>query len=714
MTDTRPQSEGARSGGHVAERQPKPGTPAKPGTPGTPAKPAKFRPDIEGLRAFAVVSVVLYHADLLGVRGGFIGVDVFFVISGFLITRLLLEAVGEHGIRALPTFYTRRIRRLLPAAMTVVVATVAAARIWAPSLQVRPIAIDGIFTTFYGLNYRLAFEGTQYLNEGSAASPLQHFWSLAVEEQFYLCWPILIVLVLYLGRRHRQALLGVLLALIVAGSFYYSVFLTPRDAPWAYFSLGTRAWELGLGALVALSAARLARLPAPVAYIGGGLGLAAVVASAFLYTGQTPYPGSAAALPVVGAAVLIACGCAGQRGVGILLGLRPLQFGGRMSYSWYLWHWPMLVIAPMVLGHALGWPERVIVVVASLAAAFVTFKLIENPARSLRLPNLQWFAGGLVLSGSAVLAAVVIIANPPLLVGTGRAAVVAHGAADTPAVAREMQAAIIAGLKTTDAPRNLTPQPAQANNDVPISSYDGCHAALLAVTQGPCVYGDKHGKDTVVLFGDSHMQQWQPAFIRAGTYAHWRVVNWTKAGCAPQEVAEFNAQLNRVYTECYTWRAQTLRRIAKLNPTAVVVTGADVEAQNISSAAFAKATLATVRTLQQTTTSKIVYLEDTPFPGFDVAECVAAHLDDVKACNLRLRKAYNWSRFRAVDRALRKLGGVTLVDPAGWICADRACPAVVGNLLVFRDDSHLTVGFSRWLAPNITSLLGELRPRPAG
>jgi peptidoglycan/LPS O-acetylase OafA/YrhL len=699
MTSTLQRSEGASSGGEVREGR---------------AKQAKFRPDIEGLRAFAVVSVVLYHADLLGVRSGFIGVDVFFVISGFLITRLLLEAVGEHGIRALPTFYTRRIRRLLPAAMTVVVATVAAARIWARPLSVRPIATDGIFTTFYGLNYRLAVEGTQYLNEGRAASPLQHFWSLAVEEQFYLCWPILIVLVMYMGRRHRNALLGLLLAVIVAGSFYYSVILTPADAPWAYFSLGTRAWELGLGALVALGASKLAQLPTPVAWIGGWLGLAAVVASAFVYNGKTPYPGSAAALPVVGAGLLIACGCAVQGGVAGLLGVRPLQFGGRVSYSWYLWHWPMLVIAPMILGHALGWPERLAVVVLSLAAAFITFKLIENPARSLKLPNPQWFAGGLVLSGSAVLAAAVVIANPQPLVGTGRAATVARAPTATPAVTREMNAAIVAGLRMTNAPRNLTPQPAQAYNDVPVSSNDGCHASLLAVTQGPCVYGDKHSKYTVVLFGDSHMQQWQPAFIQAGTYARWRVVNWTKAGCAPQEVAEFNSQLNRVYTECYTWRAQTLRRIAALNPTVVVVTGADVEAQNLSSAAFADTTLATVRTLQRTTTAKIVYLEDTPFPGYDVAGCVAAHLDDVKACNLPLSRAYNQARYQAVDHALRNLGGVTLVEPRRWMCADNVCPAVVGNLLVFRDQSHLSVGFSRWLAPRITSLLDELRPRHVG
>jgi peptidoglycan/LPS O-acetylase OafA/YrhL len=700
MTSTVRQSVdgGAPSGRHAREHPPKPG---------------KFRPDIEGLRALAVLSVVLYHAGLLGVHGGFVGVDVFFVISGFLITRLLLEAVGEHGIRALPTFYTRRIRRLLPAAMTVVVATVVAARLWAPPLSVRPIAVDGIFTTFYGINYRLAVEGTQYLNQGNAASPLQHFWSLAVEEQFYLCWPILIVVVAFLGRRHRNALLGVLLAAIVLASFAYSVVLTRVDAPWAYFSMATRAWELGLGALVALGASRLARLPGSLALIGGWLALAAVLAAAFVYNDRTPYPGSAAAVPVVGAAVLIACGCAGQRGVGVLLGLRPMQFLGRMSYSWYLWHWPMLVIAPMILGHALGWSDRLTVVLLSLAAAIITFKLIENPARSLRLPNLQWFAGGLALSGSAVVAAVLVVGNLPPLVGTGANATVIHAStAATPTVRREMKAAIIAGLSTREAPRNLTPQPASAHDDLPSSSFDGCHADLLAVTQGPCVFGDPAGKYTVVLFGDSHMQQWQPGFTEAGTSAHWRVVNLTKGACPPQELSIFNAHLNRIFYECNTWRARTLRRIAALNPAVVVVAGWDEEAAaNVSPASVADAAVSTVRRLQQTTTAKIVYLEDTPYPGYNVASCVAAHLADVKACNLPISRAYPYpARHQAINQALRKLGGVTLVNPADWVCADNACPAVVGNLLVFRDESHLSVEFSKWLTPMIISLLDELQP----
>ena len=513
-------------------------------------------------------------------------------------------------------------------------------------------------------------EGTQYLNKGNAASPLQHFWSLAVEEQFYLCWPILIVLIVLLGRRHRNALVGLLLAAIVLVSFYYSVIVTRVDAPWAYFSLATRAWELGLGALVAIGASQLARLPGSIALIGGWLALAAVLAAAFVYNAQTPYPGSAAALPVVGAAVLIACGCCVvQRGAGVLLGVRPLQFAGRMSYSWYLWHWPMLVIAPMILGHALGWPERLTVVVLSLAAAIITFKLIENPARSLRLPNLQWFAGGLALSGMAVVAAVLVLGNLPSLVGTGADATLVHASAATPTVTAEMKAAVIAGLNTMRAPRNLTPQPAQAHGDVPSSSYDGCHASLLAVTQGPCVFGDRRGKYTVVLFGDSHMQQWQPAFTDAGVYAHWRVVNWTKSGCPPQELTQFNPQLNRIYTECDTWRTRTLRRIAALNPAVVVLTGAENDgnsAASMSPTAYADATASTVRTLQKTTTAKIVYLEDTPHPGYNVASCVAAHLGDVKACNLPMSHAYTYpARARGHQPGPAEAGRCHARQPSG-------------------------------------------------
>jgi peptidoglycan/LPS O-acetylase OafA/YrhL len=671
----------------------------------------KFRPDIEGMRAFAVLTVVLYHANVAHVTGGYIGVDVFFVISGFLITRLLMESIGKHGVRALPTFYTRRIRRLLPASMTVVVATLVAARLWAPPLSVKSISVDGIFTTFYGLNYRLAVEGTQYLNQGNTPSPLQHYWSLGVEEQFYLCWPVLIALVAFLGGRYRKALLAVLLAGVVALSFDLSLTVTRHDAPWAYFSLSTRAWELALGALVAVASTRLAAMPAWLASTGAWLALATVIASAFLFNDSTPYPGSAAALPVVAAAVLIACGCRQRRSIDTMLRVRPLQYLGRVSYSWYLWHWPMLVIVPMIVGHALNWPERVGVVLLSLAVATASFLVIEHPARSLALPNAQWFAGGAALSAVSVVVALVILGNLPSMTGRGRPVQLVQSDNASTQVTRQMEQAVKAGLDTMVAPSNLDPPPALAHNDVPQSSNDGCHASYLQINQGPCVYGDPTGRYTVVLFGDSHMQQWLPAFASAGSYAHWRVVSWTKSACPPAELTVFNPILKRNYTECNTWRALTIRRIAALKPAVVVVTGSENEfTGSMPSAEFARATVATLLDLQRTSGAKVVYLEDTPYPGYSVPGCVVEHLGDVKSCDFPMDRAYTYpARHRATAQAVASASTLKIVDPSEWICANGSCPAVVGNLLVYRDQSHISVEFSRWLTPMVVAFLDQLQ-----
>ena len=335
---------------------------------GTGATPRRFRPDIEGLRAIAVLSVVLYHARL-GVRGGFVGVDVFFVISGFLITRQLVGTAGRRGLRALPEFYARRIKRLLPAAAVVVVATLAVARFWGPPLQARSVAVDGLFTTFYSLNYRLAVLGTQYLHQNDAVSPLQHFWSLGVEEQFYLVWPVLIVVMLILPRRIRTGALALVLAAVCALSYRWSARLTAVAAPWAYFSLQTRAWELALGALVAVGSAWLARLPGFLAETMGALGLAAVLASCFAVSDATAYPGTIAMVPVAGTALVIAAGVGRARRVERFLGEALAQCLGRVSYAWYLWHWPMLVLAPSVVGHPLDVGGRLIVVWLSLLAA---------------------------------------------------------------------------------------------------------------------------------------------------------------------------------------------------------------------------------------------------------------------------------------------------------------------------------------------------------
>lgn len=668
-------------------------------------EPRTFRPDIEGMRAIAVLTVVLYHAKL-GIRGGYVGVDVFFVISGFLITRQLLGSVARGGIRALPGFYARRMRRLLPAAATVVIATVVVARFWAPVLSVRSIALDGVFTTFYGLNYRLAVEGTQYMNQGANASPLLHFWSLGVEEQFYVVWPVLILLVTAIGRRYARPLLFVVLVALTAISFRLSVEVTRTSAPWAYFSLHTRAWELSLGALVAVAAPQLARLPRVVTAPLGWLALVTVVASAFVFTDTTPYPGSLAAVPVGAAAVLIACGC-GRRGPAERLLAEPLlQCLGRVSYSWYLWHWPMLVLAPMIVGHPLDWMGRLGIVWLSLAAAVVSYFLIENPVRHAFRPNWAGLSLGVVLSGAVVTAAALVLTHLPSMTGRGADAHLVTASAATPAYVTQMQKAVADGVATRAVPRNLTPTAAKAKYDLPPADGTNCHAEYAVIDQGPCVYGDPAGTHTAVLVGDSHADMWLPAFAAAGRTEHWRIVDWTKSSCPVASITVFSSALNRTYTECDAWRSKVLTRIAALKPDLVFVSDSEnVVGADVSPERWSAANLTTLQTLRRTTTARVELLQDVPVPAYSMPDCVAQHLDNAQSCTFATDKAYSFpARHRQLAKDA-KAAKFPVIDPERWICTSDRCPAIVGNLLVYRDDTHLTAKFSAWLAPMVAPLL---------
>ena len=683
-------------------------------------RPRKFRPDIEGLRAVSVVLVVLYHAHL-GVRGGYVGVDVFFVISGFLITGQLLSSVGKDGIRALPIFYSRRIKRLLPASVVVVVATVVATRIWASALQAPGVARDGLFTAFYGLNYRLAVEGTQYLHAGDSVSPLQHFWSLAVEEQFYVGWPLLIIAIVATARRGRAAVLATLLVGLIALSYYWSITITSRNAPWAYFSLQTRAWELALGALVAVGAGVCARIPRVLAELGAAVGLVAVIGSAFALSDATRYPGSLAAVPVVGATLVVACGVGARRRVERFLGESLMQCLGRISYSWYLWHWPMLILAPSVVGHALSWQDRVVVVWLSMFAAIASYFFVEDPGRRLQLRPVRWIGAGAAMSAAVVSVALVVIANPPAIVGKGSAVTLASGsisttgsaagsapvAATNAAFLKEVQDAVQAGLSTTAAPSNLTPNPAHAGGDTPDASRNGCHLDFLPTEQGDCVFGDPNGTHTAVLFGDSHMEQWEPAFSKAGSELHWKIVNWTKSACPAADLTVVAPTLSRPYTECDTWRKQTIDRIAALKPDVVIV-GESENAkgvQDITPAGWSDATVRTLDELKSKTSARITFMGDNPVPRQLVPQCVADHLSDVRPCQTDTAHQYTYpDRHRAVEPAVTK-AGFAYVDPKTWVCAPDGCPPIIGNILVNRDATHISREYVEYLTPLIAPLL---------
>lgn len=318
--------------------------------------PSRFRADVAGLRAVAVGLVLLYHAGWSFLPGGFVGVDVFFVISGFLITGQIVNEIERTGRLSLIGFYARRAKRILPAATVVLAATAAAVWLFVPRSDWQVIGGDIAAAAVYVVNWRFADRAVDYLAADNAVtSPVQHFWSLAVEEQFYLLWPLLIVLAILAARTLRRSnvrpVLWVGLAVLAVPSFVWSILETANSPARAFFVSTTRLWELAVGAGIALIAVRAARMPRAAALVLGWLGLAAIVAAALLVTAKTAWPGYAAALPTLGAAAVIAAGAAaGSRGPVLLLGTSPFRWVGDLSYSLYLWHWPMLVVAEAYWG----------------------------------------------------------------------------------------------------------------------------------------------------------------------------------------------------------------------------------------------------------------------------------------------------------------------------------------------------------------------------
>jgi peptidoglycan/LPS O-acetylase OafA/YrhL len=372
----------------------------------------RFRPDIEGLRAIAVGLVLGFHGYREPFTGGFIGVDVFFVISGFLITSLLLREQVKTGQISILGFYARRVRRILPASALVVVVTIVATYLLLGFIAGNATADDAKWTAVFAANIHFGLLGTDYLGSQLPPSPLQHMWSLGVEEQFYVVWPglFLFLVLLVRGARHRWALGAVLVAVIVS-SLTWSLVQTTTNATWAYFSPLTRAWELGLGALIAVGAVGLGRVTSRwLTETVAALGLVFIAAGALLFDDTTPFPGSAVALPVVGTGLVIAAGCANEcTVVGRMLSVRPMQWVGARSYSLYLWHWPLLIIAAQYLGDDLTMVQATGMLVAATIASALTYRLLENPVRRSRY--LAPRTGLTLAMGAALIAGQVCVAQ---------------------------------------------------------------------------------------------------------------------------------------------------------------------------------------------------------------------------------------------------------------------------------------------------------------
>jgi peptidoglycan/LPS O-acetylase OafA/YrhL len=375
-----------------------------------------FRPDVQALRALAVLLVVLNHAHVPGLTGGYIGVDVFFVISGFLITGLLTRERERTGTISILKFYGRRMRRIMPAAALVLIVTVLASYHWLGYIRGAHTAADAEWSSVFLANFHFAGVGTSYLHATEAPSTLRHFWSLAVEEQFYVVWPALFLLLGVLHKVVRNRLMMIIpVGVIVAASYVFSIVYTGQDATAAYFSPFTRACELAAGALLALLATETARMPRRLRTILSVAGMAGIIVTAFAFTDDTTFPGAAVAIPVLATCAVIAGGGSALDGV---YRVKPIQLIGLWSYSLYLWHWPVLIIAEENLGHVPAAWIRVLLVAGSVALAAATYYLVENPIRNaglLRRRAVVSIALGLVLIAAVVVVGAYEVGSHPAI-----------------------------------------------------------------------------------------------------------------------------------------------------------------------------------------------------------------------------------------------------------------------------------------------------------
>ncbi len=667
-----------------------------------------FRPDVEGMRAVAIITVFLYHFKLPPFTGGYVGVDVFFVISGFVITQMMLRERSRGKGTSLPDFYARRIRRILPGATVVLVFTAIASFLILGSTSGHNVAIDARDAAIFFANVHFAHSAGNYLLQSAPSSPLLHFWSLSIEEQFYFVWPALFVLIAMLAHSvsHRLKLVCVL-AVIAVASYWLSATMTVNNPASAYYSSFVRAGELALGAFVACAMPWLLRVERVTAIICAWLGLAAVLIAAVSFSDSTSFPGTAVLLPTLGTAAVIAFGGVRQRfGPEAVLAYRPVVAVGALSYSLYLWHWPVYAIATERLGHTASWPWRVFLLLVAAILAVSSYQFIENPIRrrgifvsSRRATYL--LALGLLILSIGTTTAISAASNP-----SAKASFSQKDLGSTKKLS-ELDRLIIQGTKTKTLPSLVVP-PSSLYLEFPAANTP-CLIPFTATTAIPgrpvqCAYGDLTSTRLVVLYGDSHATMWLPPLITIAKEEHFKIELVARAACQIADIEMWDYPANAPGVGCYQFHSWAVNYINSLQPAFII--GADnpsaVRYANylpITVNAYANGLSKTLHELYPSS-ARFIMISPNPLPNIDPATCLETNSSNIQACTTKYKVAREREFFPAISQGVAK-GGGRLIRLDDWFCTKSKCPMVVNHTIVYFDQNHI----SQHYALQLTNLL---------
>ena len=651
------------------------------------------RRDIQGIRALAVLLVLAYHAEIPGFSGGYIGVDIFFVISGFLITNLLVREFDLNGKISLTDFYARRVRRLLPASLVAVVGTLVLSRIWLEPLRLGDLTQDARAAALFITNLLFASRESDYLQSALPPSPLQHYWSLGVEEQFYIFFPLIVMLLLKIQRNKVMLKLG--LALITAISLVLCVALTSKMPSATFYLLPFRAWELGAGALLTLVYTQVQRINSVLRESLGWLAVVLILVANFLYDSRTLFPGYAAMLPVVATLMIIASDDNSRFGPSRVFEIRILQWVGSRSYSLYLWHWPILIVAKAANKTDLSAIQVALCLLATFIFAELSFQFVEQPIH--RVPNFLRSAKRTLNFGVVliVIGLAVSLITAPTNAKESKAAQSQSPESSNSVTAttifqysdEQLKDFLNRANEIASLPPDLEQTLIELDADEPEIYKIGCHDHDLDAPP-QCIFGNPNSATSIALFGDSHAAQWFEPLRRIAEQRGFKLQTFTRSGCTPLGLD------NGVFEKCKVWQQNALQLISDKKFSLVIISGftnpeglADESPDGL---------LNNLNDLQAAITAngqEVLYLADTPVPQQHVPICLSGNPNSVQNCTFLREVAFNPQTYEVL-KGVWSSETSRFVDLTDWFCTAQICPVVIGKMVVYRDISHISSAYA--------------------